>query len=153
MKKIFYSLFLLGTVIIFTSCATIVGGSTYWAKVQIPDHPNAKIEYNGKYKGTGEASFKVNRIDANKFSVTIKEDGCETESKNFTQRSFRGWAFVGSIVTWTVLVNGIPLPLGAAIDGMSGSLWKPNINEKGVSKEDYKHYNYTIEYTGCKDKK
>ena len=155
MKNYFYFLAFLAIASIMTSCATIIGGSKYWAKVQVPDHPNAKIEYKGIYQGTGEASFTAKREEANKFSVTIKEEGCETETKNFTQRSFRGWAFVGTLVTWTGLtVNGawLPIPFGVIVDGATGAWWKPDINEKGVSKQDYKHFNYRIDYTGCKSK-
>lgn len=156
MRNLFYFLALLAIVSIMTSCATIIGGSNYWAKVQVPDHPNAKIEYKGNYQGTGGALFIAKRSEANKFSVTIKEEGCETETKNFTQRSFRGWAFVGTVVGWTGLtINGgpwLPIPFGVIVDGGNGAWWKPDINEKGVSKMDYKHFNYQIDYTGCKSK-
>lgn len=156
MKSLFYFVALMAIASIMTSCATIIGGSKYWAKVQVPDHPNAKIEYKGNYQGTGEASFTAKRSEANQFSVTIKEDGCETETKNFTQRSFRGWAFVGTVIGWTGLtINGgpwLPIPFGVIVDGATGAWWKPDINEKGVSKQDYKHFNYQIDYTCFKSK-
>ena len=47
-----------------TSCATIIGGANYNAKVQVPGHPNAQITVNGQYKGEGEALFEVKRKDA-----------------------------------------------------------------------------------------
>ena len=156
MKSLFYFLALLVITVIITSCATIIGGSKYWAKIQVPDHPNAKIEYKGMYQGTGVASFTAKRSEANQFSVKIKEEGCETETKKFSQRSFRGWAFVGTVVGWTGLtINGgpwLPIPFGVIVDGATGAWWKPDINEKGVSKQDYKHFNYYIDYTGCKSK-
>jgi hypothetical protein len=155
MKKLFYLLSFLTITGFMTSCATIIGGSNYWAKVKVPNHPNAKIEYQKYYQGTGQALFKVKRSEANSFSVTIKEEGCETETKNFTKKSFRGWSFVGTVVVWTGLsVNGawLPIPFGVIIDASTGAWWKPNINEKGVSKEDYKNFTYTIDYTGCKNK-
>lgn len=153
--KAFRVLFYFVILCAMTSCATIVGGKRYWAKVQVPDYPSAKIEYKGVYQGEGEASILVERREANNFSVTVKQEGCETEEKNFTQRSFRGWAFVGTVVGWTGLIPGtfIPLPWGIAVDGATGAWWKPDINEKGVSKVDYKHFVYRIEYTGCKEKK
>jgi len=141
---------------LFSSCATIAGGSQYWAKVQVNGHPNAKIEYEGIYEGTGDASFKVKRSEADQLTIKITEDGCETETKKFTQRTFRGWAFVGTIITWTGLsINGgpwIPIPFGVIVDGATGAWWKPEINEKGVSKQDYKHFMYQIDYTGCDNK-
>jgi len=114
MKKIYISVLtpIIG-INMLTSCATIVGGSRYYAKVQIPDYPNAKIEYNESYQGTGEASFLVKRKEANNFSITIKEDGCKTETKKFTQRTFRGWAFVGSIGTFEY---------GVILDFITGAL-------------------------------
>lgn len=156
MKNFFYFLMLLAITSILQSCATIFGGNKYYAKVQVPNHPNAKIEYKGYYKGTGEASFLAKRKEANNFSVTIKEEGCETQTVNFKQRKFRGWSFVGTLVTWTGLsVNGLflPIPFGVIVDGANSAWWKPDINEKGVIKEDYKHYIYQIEYTGCPDDK
>ena len=48
---------------LFSSCATIVGGSRYIAHVTVQDHPNATIMYNNAIKGKGEASFKIKRKD------------------------------------------------------------------------------------------
>lgn len=132
-----------------SSCATIVGGTNYYAKVQVPNHPDAKIEYKGKVLGLGEASFKAERKKANEFSVTISKEGCERETINFHERKFRGWAFVGTLVGFTGIVSGVPLPWGVAVDGMTGAWWKPDINEKGVMKQDYNHYVYIANYKGC----
>jgi hypothetical protein len=149
MKKLFYSLLLFVAFCLITSCATIIGGSKYVAHVKVPDHPYAKIMYQGQYQGDGNATFLVKRSEANRFSITIKEENCEEQTFNYTQRSFRGWAFVGTIVTWTGVINGIPLPWGIVVDLATGALWKPNIYEKGVRKIDMKNYSYTIEYKGC----
>lgn len=150
-------LYLIGLIVLsasFSSCATIIGGSNYYAKVQVPDHPDAKIEHKGSYKGTGEASFKAERRDADNFSITVKKEGCEDQTKTFTQKSFRGWAFTGSLLGFTGLVPGtfIPLPWGIAVDAATGAWWKPDINEIGVTKQDYNHYIYQIDYTGCDTK-
>ena len=151
MKKILYFLSILTSFAALSSCATIAGGSRYYAHVKVQDHPNAKIEYNEVVKGTGDAVFKTKRAQSNKFSLNIKEEGCEDETFNFTRRTFRGWAFAGTVVTWTGLIGNIPLPWGVVVDLSTGALWKPNINEKGVSKIDYKHFNYLIDYKGCKN--
>lgn len=144
---------LLIIVVLFSSCATIVGGSKYNAKVLVTGYPYAKIEHNGVYKGTGAANFKAARREANNFEITIKHDGCETQTTKFTQRTFRGWAFVGTVITWTGLsINGgpwLPIPFGVIVDGSTGSWWKPNTNEPGVSKIDHKNFVYAIDYTGC----
>ena len=156
MKNLFYFLAMITVTFSVTSCATIIGGSNYWAKVQVPNHPNAKIEYKGNYVGSGEALFKAERRKANRFAVTIKEEGCEPETKQFTKRKFRGWAFFGTLVGWTGLsVNGgawLPIPFGVILDGATGAWWKPDLHEKGVRKEDYKHYIYQVDYTGCQNK-
>lgn len=153
-QNVFYLFGLIVLSVLFSSCATIIGGSNYYAKVQVPDHSDAKIEYQGSYKGTGEASFKAKRRNADNFSITVKKEGCETQTKTFTQKSFRGWAFTGSLLGWTGLVPGtfIPLPWGIAVDAATGAWWKPDINEIGVTKQDYNHYIYQIDYTGCDTK-
>ena len=146
--KMIFALAISGS--LFSSCATIIGGSKYYAHVTVGNHPNANIYYVGNIQGKGYAAFKVPRVEANTFSVTIKEENCDNQKFDFKQRSFRGWALVGTIVTWTGTINGIPLPWGIAVDVASGALWKPDITEKGVTKTDYKHFNYFINYTGCK---
>ena len=148
-------LYLLGLIVLsasFSSCATIFGGSKYHAKVQVPDYSDAKIEYQGSYKGSGEASFKAKRKDADNFSVTVKKEGCENQTKNFTQKSFRGWAFAGTLVGWTSWYAGLPLPWGVGLDAITGAWWKPDISERGVTKQDYNHYIYQIDYNGCDTK-
>jgi len=151
-RNVFCFFSLLISISLLTSCATIIGGSYYYAKVQVPNHPNAKIEYKGEYKGQGEASFKAKRKEASNFSVIITEDGCKSQNIDFTQRQFRGWAFAGTLIGWTGIYGGIPLPWGIAVDGITGAWWKPDINEKGVTKQDFNHYIYRIDYTDNQSK-
>ncbi len=139
----------MAVIFLFSSCATIIGGSKYYAKVVVPEHPDAKIEYKGISVGTGEANFKVKRMEANQFAVTIREEGCETQIKEFKGRKFRGWSFVGTLLGYTGFVGSVPLPWGVVLDGATGAWWKPDINEKGVSKQDYNHFIYQIDYSGC----
>lgn len=138
----------------FSSCATIIGGAKYNAKVQVPNHPNATITVDGQYKGQGEANFLVKRRDADKLAVTVQEENCEPETTHFTRKAFRGWAFVGTLVGWTGIVPNtyIPLPWGVAVDGITGAWWKPDITEKGVSKIDFDHFLYTIDYNAVPKK-
>jgi|ERR1035437_658467 hypothetical protein len=148
LAAIFFTL--MSGIFLFSSCATIVGGSRYYAHVYVDDHPDAMISYHGIVKGTGSAVFKVPRLDANIFSATINEENCKEQQIIFKQRSFRGWALAATIAFWEGDINGIPLPYGIIVDLSTGALWKPSIAEKGVTKINYKHYNYLIEYTGCK---
>lgn len=153
MKKLFRFMILSMFIVLLPSCATIFGGGKYYAKVMVPDHPMAKIEYNGMYKGTGQASFLVHRKEADNFVITVAENGCKEEVRAFNQKVFRGWAFTGSLLFWTGVIPGtiIPLPWGIALDGANGAWWKPDVKEAGVSKENHKHFSYIIDYTGCND--
>ena len=148
-----FSVGLFISTIFLSSCATIIGGSKYNAHIVVVDRPNAKIVYQGEVKGTGNATIKVKRNEANKFSFTVREDGCNEQQFSYTSRTFRGWAFVGTIVGWTGLIYGIPLPWGVAVDLATGAVWKPNDMEKGVSKEDYKNFKYQVNYTNCSQNK
>lgn len=148
MKSVFYSIVLFLSISLLTGCATIIGGSRYYAHVKVPDHPTAKISYKGEYQGAGDATFMVKRSEANKLSITVQEAGSEEQTFNFTQRKFRGWSFVGTIVTWTGIYSGFPLPWGVVVDLSTGALWKPSLDEKGISKMNYRNYNYILDYKG-----
>lgn len=133
----------------FSSCATIIGGAKYNAKVQVPNHPNAMISVNGEVKGQGEANFLVKRKDANKLNITVQEENCEPETTRFLRRSFRGWPFAGTVLGWTFYLKSAPyviIPIGVIVDACTGAWWKPDITEKGVSKIDYDNFLYTIIY-------
>jgi hypothetical protein len=149
-KKLTAQLFL-GS-LLFSSCATIFGGTRYNAHVVVNNRPSAKIVYQGEIVGTGSTMISVKRKEANKFSFIVKEDGCEEQKYNFKYRTFRGWALFGSIITWTVSIDGIPvLPAGVIIDWANGAYWKPNAYEKGIIKQNYKNYKYLVDYTNsCK---
>ena len=99
-----------GLIVILSSCATIVGGSQYNAKVLVRDHRKAHIEYQGQTIGVGEASVRIARKNANKVTFKISQEGCEPQTTRFVQRSFRGWSFVGTVLGWTGLINGVPVP-------------------------------------------
>ena len=103
----------------------------------------------GLQRGTGTATFKVKRNQANKFSFIVKEKNCSEQQFDFRSRTFRGWAFAGTLVTWTGYLAGVYIPWGAAVDLIDGSLWKPNVAEAGVVKVDFKNYSYVVNYTGC----
>jgi hypothetical protein len=136
-------------VVLFSGCATIIGGSKYNAHIVVTDKPNAKIVYEGKLQGTGSATIQVFRSQANNFSFAVMEDGCNEQKYEYKSRTFRGWALIGTIVGWTGILNGIPLPWGVVVDIATGALWKPDITEKGISKVDFKTFNYQVDYPSC----
>ena len=144
------ALYAFAVALLFSSCATICGGSNYYAHVNVEGHPKATITYNGLVRGTGQTTFKVKRSDADKLVITVKEEGCKEEEFQFVGRTFRGWACAGTIITWTGIAGGIPLPWGVGLDLITGAFWKPNVYEKGITKEDYKNFNYVLKYKGTK---
>ncbi|MCE5175750.1 MAG: SHOCT domain-containing protein [Bacteroidales bacterium] len=134
---------------IFSGCATLIGGSNYYAHVIVENRPGATIYYQGENMGRGQAIVSVPRSHADKLSFVIKEDGGQEEEFLFTQRKFRTWAFVGTVICWTGITNtGIPLPWGVALDCATGALWQPDIKENGVTKLNYKNFKYLLTYTG-----
>ncbi len=137
---------------IFSSCATIIGGSKYYANVSVDDHPKASIYYNDELKGQGYSSFKIPRVDAGDVVFEVKQQGCENQSFVYSGRKIRGWALVSSIVFFTG-GSPLPLPYGAAIDFAFGSIYKPDITEKGILRNNYRTYNYILDYTGCGEKR
>lgn len=134
------------TTISLTSCATICGGAKYNAEIIVDNHPKAEINYNGQYIGSGRANIKISRRNANKITFTVKEDGKKEQYFNFNRRVFRGWSLLGTILGWTGYFEGIYLPWGIALDGITGSWWKPDDNENGIVKVDYDNYRYFLKY-------
>lgn len=154
MKRNNYTLLLnLVTLLFISSCATIIGGSKYNAHIVVSERPNAKIIYNNEVLGKGNATIKLNRNEINKFSFKVMEDGCSEQQYQFNSRTFRGWSFVGTILGWTGVVSGIPIPWGVIVDMATGSVWKPNEMERGISKMDYKNFKYVVNYTICENTK
>ncbi|NDV47321.1 hypothetical protein D0T49_09715 [Paludibacter sp. 221] len=148
--KLIKNLILFGIIaLLLPSCATIVGGSTYNAHVIVNGSPDAEITFNNRYKGKGTGTFPVRRKDANKVVIKVQEEGCEEQTFMYRSRAFRGWAFVGSVLGWTGIIQGIPLPWGIVVDLATGAVWKPDIMEPGVSKMDYNNFQYFLNYTGC----
>ena len=146
MKKA--TLLLLSLSTLFSSgCATIFGGSKYYAHVVIVNNEKLDIYYQGELKGKGDAAFKVKRKDANDFTVILKKENCPDEITTFSKRRFRWWFLL--MEPW-LIINYTPIPIGFIIDGATGAYWKPSTKEKGVSKMDYRNYRYNIIYNGCK---
>lgn len=140
---------LIGGSSLLSNCGTIVGGSYYSAHVTVRDRNKAQIVYNGAVRGTKDAYFRVRRSEANKFSFTLREEGCPDQTFHYQLRTFRGWAFVGTVLGWTGISGGVPLPWGLATDLITGALWKPNVVDEIVVKKSYKEFIYPVSYTEC----
>ena len=109
-----------------------------------------KIIYKGQVAGIGSAMIKVRRAEANNFTFLLREDSCDDRVYNFTSRKFRGWAFVGTVLLWTGMIEGIPVPWGVALDLSTGAIWKPDVKEPGVTQESIKTFKYQVYYDNCK---
>ena len=133
-----------------TSCATVIGGSRYNAEVIVEGHPHAEIRYYGRPIGYGKAYIEIERRDADRVYFTVKENGEEAQDFVFSGRKFRGWAFVHSLLWFTGYYKapGVFLlnPWGVALDGMTGSWWKPDDSEPGIVKVNYDNYRYFLNY-------
>ena len=90
MNKLFNLALVSTMAILFTNCATIVGGKRYHANVMVKNAPKADIKYLGHSRGKGNASFLVDRARANTLSFEIQEEGCDSQTFQFHQRTFRG---------------------------------------------------------------
>jgi hypothetical protein len=149
-KNLLYLLFFLLCSFIFSSCATIVGGSRYRANVLVNGGPDADIFYNSRFVGRGNATIYNRRQNANKFSFVVKQKGCEDQTFSFNSRTFRGWACAGTIFTFTS--STIFIPYGLIVDLADGALWKPDVNDPSIVKQNYKSYQYIVKYEGCQNK-
>ena len=145
MKKTFNNTFLLIVIsAIFSSCASIVGGTKYNAFITVEDHPDA-IVYNGKtLLGTGSGFTSIPRKDANKVIFTVQKDGCPAQEFQFRSRKFRFWTFIGDFFMPTAVVGGFPIPFPHLIDFSTGAYYKPNANNPSITKGDYKNFYYTL---------
>jgi hypothetical protein len=152
MKRLFNLVVLALFIVLSTGCATILSGSFYNAIVKVENDPEAEIYYNDEKRGRGVAVFKAKRHDADDFSVTLKKKDCDEVEYAFYGRKFRYWTSLISLAGGPHLfLNNLflPVPFGLLFDLSLGSLWKPDINEDGVEKSDFKNYHYILEYSGC----
>ena len=134
--------------LLFSSCATIVGGSRYTAYVSIDKHPNAQINYNGLNIGTGSAVMQIKRRDADKVGFEISQEGCSTQKHDFSVRKFRGWSFAGSLASafFFPVVVAVPIPVWNVLDVATGAVYKPDAADQRIIKGDYKSYYYNLTY-------
>lgn len=139
---------------LLSGCATIVGGSHYYAHVIVDNRPGAAIFYKGENMGRGQALIKVPRTQADKLVFQVKEENGTEQEFRFNQKCFRSLAFVGTALLWTgITKTGIPLPWGVVLDFSTGALWKPDIMESGVSEISCRHFKYLLTYTGFQPEK
>ena len=84
MKYFIKTIILISVLLLLQNCATIIGGSKYYAHIQTNNSPTASIIYKGNTKGFGNATFKVKRNEINRFFVNVKQENCDEQSFSFT---------------------------------------------------------------------
>ncbi len=159
--------------ILGTSCATIFGGREYNAHIK-SNRPNANIYVNNKYIGKGYGKIQIPRKDANQVSILLKEVGCLDTQFYFTSRKLRplplangiAGGLVGTffnplstsylfIYSGQAFVTFYPLYIWGAsayVDLINfGTMYKPDVNEKGIYKMDYDNYRYNLTSTCITD--
>lgn len=125
--------------LLFTSCATLVGGAKYNAHIQVPNHPNAKITLNGQYLGNGQATASLNRRECNQVNIIVQEGDDEPQTVLFNGRKFRTGTLIADFI--------LPIPPGTFIlDVITGAWWRPDDGDSRITRESVKDYLYTITY-------
>lgn len=154
MKKIITILTLTSICILLSNCTIIFGGARYQAYIQVPDHPQAEIYYDGVLKGKGNAVFKVKRNYADNLNIELKKDGCKKYIHSFNSKRARALAVIGSIseVGSMVANQQAGIPLGSILDLLIGSYWKPNVKNPLINKIDYDNFQYILDSPGCSTK-
>lgn len=126
-----------------SSCATIVGGKSYTSYIKVQENKGVSITYQGEQIGVDKATIEIPRKKANKVVFTLSKVGCPSQNFEFTNRVFRGWAFVGSL---SLTGNVIPF-LPNVLDFIVGAYWKPDVKDPSITKLDYDTFSYDLSYT------
>lgn len=113
--------------------------SKYFARVEVKDHPEAKISYEGTHVGRGHTCFRAPGRYANHFTVTVTEEGCRTETIAFTRRT----------VGITARIEAYIISTGVLILIEPVIYWIPDVSEDGVTRINKDTFGYQINYTGC----
>jgi len=111
-------LFIIISVIILSSCATIMGGKKNTISTKVVDPPEAKVFLNNREIGQGVFKIKVSKYDLQEGDVlVIKKDGYINDTI-IIERKINEWYTVANIVT--------TLGIGIIIDVASGNIYRPN---------------------------
>jgi hypothetical protein len=124
-----------------TGCASITGGSSYYASIVVNAKPDAEIEYQGQVIGKGKAMIKVRRARADRVLFTIREENCEPHPVFFNSKSFRTGALIGDLFIFGLF--------GVLIDGISGAFYMPDKNDFRVQKMGISSFLYLIDVPDC----
>ena len=128
--------------VLTTGCASITGGSSYYASIVVNARPDAEIEYQGNVIGKGKAMVKVRRASADRVSFTIREKDCEPYPVFFNSKSFRTGALIADLFVFGLF--------GLIIDGVSGAFYMPDTDDFRVQKMGISSFLYLIDVPDCR---
>lgn len=134
------------TAICLSSCCTMIGGAKYNATVQVKDCQKAKITVNNTSINQGEM-FTHNRNIPIEILITDNNDNDSTIF-NFSNNRLRFGMLCSSAIVTTLLVYGVPVPVGMSIDFATGAAFQP-IESNEVVRIDYDNFIYKLDFGGC----
>ena len=132
MKNLMTNTFMMISVsVIMSSCATMFGGSKYYATFEVEGHQNAEVKVSGYGKVAQGEQVKLRRHGAK--TVSVNEAGCEKMTKTYAN-TFNATSVVNLPFNFLI---------GAGIDAATGAMFKPQTGEE-VYKKKNKHFEYVI---------
>jgi len=124
---------------LFSSCATIFGGSTFYASIFVNNKPNTQIFVDGSFVGKGSAFIKYPRDKT--FIIELRQEGCKPVKQIFDKTHRVG------ILMMNIFSFGV---IGYLCDLSTGAAFKPDHkNNRAIYRRSYKHYIYTLDYSDC----
>jgi len=128
-SKLFATLVL---VVLFSSCATMFGGSKYNAHIEVEGRPKARIYVNDtKVDTDGSATVLQKRNES--VYIEVRDGDCKV-TKDYMNEMRVGWLLSD------VFITGL---IPAVVDFATGSIYKP-VEGRGVQKLGTDDFKYRI---------
>ena len=120
-QQIFILFYLLGIVLVTTSCATVFGGSKNKLVVNDGYPPEADVYLDGQKIGTTPVDMKISKYLLQEGSlVEIKKEGYQTDSVIIERKVHTLYTLADAIST---------IGIGLAIDLATGNVYRPANNK------------------------
>jgi len=119
--QIFVLFYLLGIVLVTTSCATVFGGSKNKLVVHEGNPPEAEVYLDGQKIGTTPVDLKISKYLLQEGSVVeIRKEGYHTDTI-ILERKVHPW--------YTVIDAVSTIGIGLAVDLATGNVYRPSNNK------------------------
>jgi len=110
--------FIILSVVILSSCATLMGGKKNTISTKVVDPPEAKVFLNNKEIGQGIFKIKVSKYDLQEGDIlVIKKDGYINDTI-VIERKINEWYTIADFVS--------TLGLSLIVDVTTGNIYRPN---------------------------